>query len=60
MKCFNFFKKSLGEGDEYGEVGPRPQVVFTNGILASYAVNALVKMISTSYGGEGKYLHNLQ
>ena len=53
MKCFNFFRKNHEREGEYGDAGPKPQVVFPNGILASNAINLFVKMISSSYGYNG-------
>jgi len=51
MKCFDFFNVKNRVGGEYGDAGPRPQVVFTNGILASLAVNTLMKFLSETYTG---------
>mgnify|MGYP003574904801 CR=1 FL=1 len=50
MRCFDFFNPKNNPDGEYGQAGPKPQVVFSNGILASNAINSFVKLISKSYG----------
>lgn len=50
MRCFDFFNPKNNPDGLYGAAGPKPQVVFSNGILTSNAVNSFVKLISKSYG----------
>lgn len=50
MRCFDFFNPKNNPDGEYGHAGPRPQVVFSNGVLASNAISSFVKLISKSYG----------
>lgn len=61
MKCLGFLNEERlrQEADQYGAAGDRPQVVWTNGVLASVAVGILVEMLTGWKGprGEGEYLH---
>ena len=59
MKCFDFFNPKNNPNGEYGEAGPLPQVVFTNGILASNAINSFVKMLSNSYGSSSPSIYRM-
>src|SRR5712691_11090780 len=48
MRCVGFLSDALvnAEVQRYGTAGPRPQVVWVNGVLASVAVGTFVQMIS--------------
>lgn len=61
MKCVGFLteKNMQAEAEQYGQAGPRPQVVWANGILSSIAVGLLVDLL-TGWNGLlscGEYLH---
>lgn len=61
MRCLGFLndKTLQQEAAKYGAAGGRPQVVWTNGVLASIAVGLLVDLL-TGWNGvppEGEYLH---
>lgn len=46
MRCMGFLRDQLleEEAGRYGDAGPRPQVVWPNGVLASAAVGAFMQM----------------
>ncbi len=48
MKCFGFLtgSKLTMEAAKYGDVGGQPQVVWSNGVLASTAVGILIDLIT--------------
>jgi molybdopterin-synthase adenylyltransferase len=48
MHCLDFLNadRLSKEADEYGEAGPRPQVVWPNGILASSAVGMAINILT--------------
>ncbi len=48
MRCLNFLTEATvaAEGRRYGDAGPRPQIVFGNGVLASTAVAQAVALIT--------------
>jgi hypothetical protein len=48
MKCLGFLKDEQLEQEEnaYGDAGINPQVVWTNGTLASLAVGAFVRLMT--------------
>lgn len=48
MRCLGFLSDTLinAEVQRYGAAGPRPQVVWPNGVLASTAVGIFVQMIT--------------
>ena len=61
MKCLGFLNDQAlqQEAEKYGAAGGRPQVVWTNGVLASIAVGLLVDLL-TAWNGlppNGQYLH---
>jgi molybdopterin-synthase adenylyltransferase len=61
MKCLGFLNdERLGEeAARYGAAGERPQVVWTNGLLASVAVGILVDLLTgwRGFHGNGDYFH---
>ncbi len=61
MKCLGFLNEERlrQEADQYGAAGDRPQVVWTNGVLASVAVGILIDLLTGWRGLEhqGEYLH---
>lgn len=48
MRCMGFLRDELlaDEARRYGEAGPRPQVVWPNGVLASLAVGTVVQLFT--------------
>lgn len=61
MKCLGFLNDQTlyQEAEKYGAAGGRPQVVWTNGVLASIAVGLVVDLL-TGWNGvpqHGEYLH---
>jgi len=48
MRCFGFLteERLSQEAARYGDVGPRPQVVWANGALASTAVGVAVDLLT--------------
>jgi len=48
MSCLGFLNERVlaQEGERYGDAGPRPQVVWPNGILASSAVGIAVDLLT--------------
>jgi hypothetical protein len=52
MKCLGFLTRERldREEDGYGDTGPAPQVVWSNGILASLAVGAFVSLVTPWHG----------
>ncbi len=61
MKCLGFLTEEnlRREADQYGAGGGRPQVVWTNGLLASAAVGIFADLV-TGWNGlseRGEYLH---
>lgn len=61
MKCLGFLNEDRlkQEADQYGGAGDRPQVVWTNGVLASVAVGIVVDLLTgwKSLRRHGEYLH---
>lgn len=61
MKCLGFLTNDnlQKEAEQYGEAGARPQVVWTNGVLASIAVGLLVDLLTgwSGVSARGEYLH---
>lgn len=57
MRCLGFLTpdKLAREENRYGDVGINPQVVWTNGILASLAVGAFAKLITPWFSSEDNY-----
>ena len=53
LRCLNFLNDDLiaKEVQRYGAAGPRPQVIWANGVLASTAVGSLIAML-TSWSNE--------
>ncbi len=61
MKCLGFLndERMRQEAEHYGAAGDRPQVIWSNGVLASVAVGVLVDVL-TGWRGlprRGEYLH---
>lgn len=61
MRCLGFLndERLRQEADHYGAAGDRPQVIWSNGVLASVAVGILVDLL-TGWRGlprRGEYLH---
>ena len=54
MRCLGFLTEEVlaREAARYGDAGPRPQVVWANGILASTAVSVAVRLL-TDWDGQG-------
>ena len=48
MFCVGFLNEQVlaHEGERYGDAGPRPQVVWPNGVLASTAVGIAVDLLT--------------
>ena len=48
MRCMGFLNETVlaAEGTRYGTAGPRPQVVWSNGVLASTAVGIAVDLVT--------------
>jgi hypothetical protein len=61
MRCLGFLndKTLQQEAEKYGAAGGRPQVVWTNGVLASIAVGLVVDLLTAWNGipANGEYLH---
>ncbi len=57
MRCLGFLTTDRlnHEEDNYGHAGAVPQVVWTNGTLASLAVGMLVKLFTPWYSGERSF-----
>ncbi|MBL9170658.1 MAG: ThiF family adenylyltransferase [Verrucomicrobiales bacterium] len=53
MQCLGFLSESnlAKEAADYGAAGPRPQVIWPNGIVASFAVDLVVDLL-TDWTGE--------
>lgn len=60
LKCMRFItdENLTGEAQGYGDAGPRPQVVWANGVLASAAVGVLVDLLTgwTGHTSDHVYL----
>jgi molybdopterin-synthase adenylyltransferase len=61
LKCLGFLSEEnlQREAEQYGTAGGRPQVVWSNGVLASVAVGIVVDLL-TGWNGvnpKGEYLH---
>jgi hypothetical protein len=54
MRCFGFLTEEAlaREAARYGDAGPRPQVVWANGVLASTAVGLAIRVL-TGWDGQG-------
>jgi hypothetical protein len=48
LRCCNFItdERLSEEANNYGDAGPRPQVVWSNGVLASTAIGLMVQLIT--------------
>jgi hypothetical protein len=48
MTCFGFLNEAAlaREAERYGKAGPRPQVVWPNGVLASSAIGVAIKLLT--------------
>jgi molybdopterin-synthase adenylyltransferase len=61
MRCLGFLNDENleREAEQYGAAGGRPQVVWTNGVLASLAVGIVVNLLTgwNDSAGNGEYLH---
>ena len=57
MRCLGFIteQRLSMEENRYGDAGINPQVVWTNGTLASLAVGALMKLIMPWFGVNEAY-----
>jgi len=57
LRCLGFLKPQQLEAEEnrYGDAGINPQVVWTNGTLASLAVGAFVRLMSPWFPSAGEY-----
>ncbi len=57
MRCLGFLTpdKLAQEENRYGDVGINPQVVWTNGTLASLAVGAFIKLITPWFQNKENY-----
>lgn len=57
MKCLGFLKQAEinQEEDNYGDAGINPQVVWTNGVLASLAVGACVRLLTPWFAWKEDY-----
>lgn len=57
MKCLGFLTQQRldREEDNYGQAGINPQVVWTNGTLASLAVGAFVRLLTPWFDFKRKY-----
>lgn len=61
LRCLGFLSEAnlQREAEQYGAAGGRPQVVWSNGVLASVAVGTVVDLL-TGWNGvnpKGEYLH---
>ena len=61
MKCLGFLndERLRQEAQHYGAAGDRPQVIWSNGVLASVAVGIVVDVLTgwRSVPRRGEYLH---
>ena len=59
MRCLGFLNDGLlaREAEDYGAAGPRPQVVWSNGVLASIAVGIIVQLFLPWHGSAGVPLY---
>lgn len=59
MRCLGFLteKKLAIEAAKYGNIGGRPQVVWSNGVLASTAVGVFVDLVTGWTGSENKVIY---
>jgi hypothetical protein len=59
MKCVGLINEGnlSREAANYGDAGPRPQVVWANGLLASTAIGILVNLITGWSGESGKVIY---
>lgn len=61
LKCLGFLNDEVlrQEANQYGAAGDRPQVIWTNGVLASVAVGILVDLVTgwRNLQRRGEYLH---
>lgn len=59
MRCLGFLNDALlaREAEGYGAAGPRPQVVWSNGVLASIAVGIIVQLFLPWHGLAGTPLY---
>ena len=57
MRCLGFITEEqlAREENRYGDAGINPQVVWTNGTLASLAVGAFVQLITPWFAAQGTY-----
>ena len=56
MKCMGFLREDLlaREAENYGAAGSRPQVIWPNGVLASFAVGIFVQLITPWHKKHGR------
>jgi hypothetical protein len=54
LRCMGIISEDVlgAETAHYGEAGPRPQVIWINGVLASLAVGSLVKLVAPWHGNQ--------
>jgi len=59
MRCMGFLQESLlaQEAARYGDVGSRPQVIWSNGLLASTAVGALIQLFTPWHAAVGAQVY---
>ncbi|TAK82749.1 MAG: ThiF family adenylyltransferase [Betaproteobacteria bacterium] len=57
MRCLGFItnERVNAEENRYGDAGANPQVVWTNGTLASLAVGAFIKLVTPWFGVKEPY-----
>lgn len=57
MRCLGFLtdERLNREENRYSDAGHNPQVVWTNGILASLAVGAIIKLLTPWYPTKDQY-----
>jgi molybdopterin/thiamine biosynthesis adenylyltransferase len=57
MRCLGFItdERLSEEENRYGDAGTNPQVVWTNGTLASLAVGAFIKLVTPWFGVNDKF-----
>lgn len=57
MRCLGFLTPDnlSREENKYGDAGINPQVVWTNGMLASLAVGAFMKLVTPWFGAKDNY-----
>jgi hypothetical protein len=56
MECIGFFREDE-DGPRYGDAGSKPQVVWPNGILASFAVGVFVQLMTPWHPGHERVIY---